>query len=211
VKARIEVATGGLALSAALLLGACSGGHSGGSHSDAAGDPATTATIPADAAFNAIDVGFAQGMIPHHQQAIEMADMALAQTTDPDVTRLATAIKAAQQPEIDQLTTWLQQWGQPVPDPRSGESHDMGDMSGMMMSGMMSDAEMERLGDATGTDFDRMWLGMMIVHHEGAVSMADDEIAGGEFAGALAMAEGIRTSQQTEIAEMRSLIDGLPA
>ncbi len=214
MKVRVPLTAAGLTLSAVLVLGACSGDHSGGGHSDGASATVTTAAIPADAPFNATDVAFAQGMIPHHQQAIEMADMALAQTTDPDVLRLATAIKAAQQPEIDQLTTWLQEWGQPVPEAATGDDHDMGDMGdmdGMAMSGMMSDADMQRLGDATGVDFDRMWLEMMVVHHEGAVAMADDEIADGRFAGAVAMAEAIRSSQQAEIAEMQALIAALPA
>jgi uncharacterized protein (DUF305 family) len=171
------------------------------------GASSETLSIPADAEFNATDVGFAQGMIPHHAQAIVMADMALAQSTNPDVTKLATEIKAAQDPEIQQLTSWLESWGQAVPDTSGSMDHSMDDMGGMMMSGMMSDADMARLENATGTDFDTMWMEMMIQHHEGAITMASDEVAEGKFEATIAMAESIITSQQAEIDTMLSLLE----
>jgi uncharacterized protein (DUF305 family) len=159
--------------------------------------------IPEEAEFNATDVGFAQGMIPHHAQAIEMADMALEVSEDPDVRRLAEAIRAAQDPEIDLLTTWLETWEQPVPEASGG--HGMDGM-GSMMSGMMSPADMERLGGSSGPDFDRMWLEMMVRHHEGAIEMAQAEIDGGEYQPAIDLAGTIVTTQQAEIDEMRGLL-----
>jgi uncharacterized protein (DUF305 family) len=164
------------------------------------------AAIPADAEFNVTDVSFAQGMIPHHAQAIVMADMALEQSSDPEVIALATQIKAAQAPEISQLTSWLQSWDQPVPDTSSGMDHSMDGMEGMMMSGMMSEADMTRLGEATGTDFDTMWLEMMIQHHEGAISMSRDEVTGGKYAPTVALAESIIVSQQAEIDTMTTMV-----
>jgi uncharacterized protein (DUF305 family) len=213
---RTPLAVGALVLAATLGLGACSdddhGSMDGSMDGPAMDQPsAATASIPADATFNATDVGFAQGMIPHHAQAIVMADMALDQSTDPDVTRLATAIKAAQAPEIDQMTTWLEDWGQPVPETYDGMGHSMEGMEGMMMSGMMSGADMERLGEAEGSTFDTMWLELMIQHHEGAVTMAEDVLADGKAPEVAQLAQAIIDAQQAEIAEMEALLAALPA
>jgi uncharacterized protein (DUF305 family) len=172
----------------------------------------TTIAIPADAKFNATDVGFAQGMIPHHAQAIEMADLALTNTTNPDVLVLANQIKAAQSPEIEKLSGWLGDWGQTVPSTASGSmDHDMTGMDGMMMDGMMSQADMDRLETSTGTEFDRLWLELMIQHHEGAVKMSKSEVAGGKNPDAIALAQAIISSQQAEITTMESLLTKLPA
>jgi uncharacterized protein (DUF305 family) len=120
------------------------------------------------------DITFAQLMIPHHEQAVQMADMALQQATSPEVIDLATQIKAAQDPEIQQMRGWLQQWGAPEQmDGMDGMDHGDMDMGGQTAGGMMSDEDMGALMDASGADFDRMWLTMMIAHHEGAIEMAE--------------------------------------
>ena len=185
----------------AVALGACSG-SSHSSHS-------SSATIPASASFNATDVGFAQGMIPHHAQAVEMADMAIARSTNADVLALARQIKAAQGPEIDTMTSWLTSWDQPIPS--TSGSHDMTGMEHMMMDGMMSQSDMTRLASATGTAFDRLWLDMMILHHEGAVKMAREELADGKDADAKKLALAIIDGQTAEIATMNALLARLPA
>lgn len=203
---RTLVALALVALTALFAVACSSDDHGGMDMSGGGGSGAPsgqTVEVPDDAPFNATDVGFAQGMIPHHAQAIEMADMALAVSEDADVLRLAEAIKAAQGPEIEQLTSWLQAWGQPVPE-ASGQ-HDMDGMGSMMMSGMMSEADMERLAGSSGRDFDRMWLEMMVLHHEGAIEMAETEIADGEDAGAIDLARAIVAAQQAEIEEMQDL------
>lgn len=197
-----------LSLAAAVVLGACSSDHSsmGGSSSP------TTNPIPADADHNATDVGFAQGMIPHHAQAIEMADLALSNTTNPEVLSLATAIKVAQSPEIETLSGWLRQWGQPVPSIEEGSmDHDMSGMDGMMMDGMMSKADMDRLESSTGAEFDRLWLELMIQHHEGAVKMSNSEVADGKNPDAITLARSIIASQQAEITEMEAQLAKVPA
>ncbi|CAB4612129.1 MAG: DUF305 domain-containing protein [Actinobacteria bacterium] len=193
---------------AGALIAACS--SSGSSHSTMT---TMAAAIPATANFNATDVGFAQGMIPHHAQAVEMADMAIATSTNADVLALAKQIKAAQNPEIETMTGWLQGWGQAVPSTSSmaGGGHDMTNMSGMMMDGMMSDADMKRLESSTGTAFDRLWLELMIQHHEGAVRMSQDELADGKNPDAKALAQAIITSQQAEISKMNALLAALPS
>jgi uncharacterized protein (DUF305 family) len=196
-----------LVLVTAVGLGACSSDHSGMSGMNSS----TTTEIPANANYNATDIGFAQGMIPHHAQAIEMADLALTNTTNPDVLTLANKIKTAQSPEIEKLSGWLREWGQTVPSIAPGSmDHDMSGMGGMMMDGMMSQADMDRLETSTGTEFDRLWLELMIQHHEGAVKMSKSEVAGGKNSDAIALAEAIISSQQTEITTMESLLTKLP-
>lgn len=199
---------------AALVAGGCSsdddsGGMSGmdmgSDSSESTTTAAETSEIPSDAAFNQADVDFAQGMIPHHAQAIEMADMAIAQAESAEVIDLAERIRAAQDPEIEQLTAWLEDWGQDVPDREMSMDHDMGDMS---MGGMMTQDQMDEMAAASGAEFDRMFLEMMIVHHEGAVSMAEDEVANGKYEQAIAMAQSIIDGQSAEIDEMDQLLQG---
>lgn len=170
----------------------------------------TTLDIPDGAEFNATDVVFAQGMIPHHGQAVQMADMALRVSANPDVTALAEQIKDAQSPEIEQMTTWLRDWDQAVPDPDAAMRDNMGRAGGMMMSGMMSSAEMRRLRNASGTGFDRMFLEMMILHHEGAIEMAEQQLAKGKYQPTKDLAQAVITGQEAEIEEMNTLIAGLP-
>jgi len=214
-----------LALAGALTIVACGGDDDDAAGADttlapvatAAATPTTVAaptslaaeiTAPADsgdsAGFNDADVVFAQGMIAHHEQAIEMADIALDPTigASAEVQDLATRIKEAQDPEIELMTGWLTAWGQPVQMDASG-GHDMSNMEGVMTA-----EEMDALGAATGTEFDTMWLEMMIRHHEGAIAMAETVKASGSNDDVLGLAEQIITAQQAEIDEMRALLDG---
>ena len=176
---------------AALLLSAC------GADADA-GDGA--------ASFNDADIAFAQGMVPHHQQAVEMAQLAEQRAESAEVKDLAADIEAAQAPEIEQLTTWLQDWEAESPTP----SMDHGDMghgdASSDLSGMMTAEDMGMLEDTRGAGFDEMFLTMMIEHHEGAVEMAETEVDEGENADAIAMAEQIITTQEAEIKQMEQLL-----
>ncbi|BBE48903.1 MULTISPECIES: DUF305 domain-containing protein [Rhodococcus] len=176
-------------------------GHSMGSMSSAS--PASSASASSSAQFNDADVMFAQMMYPHHAQAVQMADMANGRTDNPDVLSLASAIAAAQQPEMDQMTAWLTEWGQPAP------SADMGQMGGMdhsSGSGMMTTQDMDALRAASGPEFDRQWLTMMIAHHTGAIEMANTEIADGTDPDAQEMARTIVATQQQEIDTMQRLL-----
>jgi uncharacterized protein (DUF305 family) len=209
---------------AALTVSACSG--EGGDTQASQTSPAVTATSTptADAeAHNAADVTFAQGMLPHHQQAIEMSDMLLGkQDIDPRVVSLANEIKAAQGPEIEQLQGWLSQWGVSTPATMPGHDmptssmpgmpgHDMpgGDMPGMSGHGMMSAEDMAALEAAQGTEASRLFLTQMIAHHEGAVMMAQQEVDGGQDPAAVALARSIIDTQQREITTMREIADSL--
>jgi uncharacterized protein (DUF305 family) len=163
----------------------------------------TAATSAAVDAHNDADVTFAQGMIPHHQQAVEMSDMILGkQGIDPRVTDLANQIKSAQGPEIQLMQGWLTQWGTPAMPPMSG--HDMPGMSGMM-----STADMTALTDAQGVDASKLFLTQMIAHHEGAITMAQNEIKDGQYPAALELAESIVTAQQKEIDTMKGIVQTL--
>ena len=147
-----------LALAAALLLTACNQG----------GDQQGTA--PATAAPNDADVTFTQNMIPHHQQAIEMAKLVNAHTKRPQLRTLAEDIASSQGQEITLMQGWLKSWGKPA----TPEGMDHG---AMQMPGMMSELEMRQLGVINGEDFDLLFLEMMTAHHEGAIEMPTPSFA----------------------------------
>lgn len=156
-------------------------------------------------AFNDADVTFAQQMIPHHEQAVEMAQMAQGRASSEEVLSLAGDIEAAQGPEIDTLRGWLETWGEEVP--ASGMEHgDMGHDSGGTMSGMMDEEQMSDLMAASGGDWDQLFLEMMTEHHEGAIEMAEVEVDQGENPDAVALAEKIISDQQAEITQMQQLL-----
>jgi uncharacterized protein (DUF305 family) len=149
------------------------------------------------------DVMFAQMMIPHHRQAVEMADLAATRSTSAEVRSLAAQIKKAQAPEIEQLSGWLRDWGAPVPP---AGATGMGGMHHGGTDGMMSEQDMKELEAAKGGAFDKAFLEMMIEHHEGAVAMARTEESAGRFPQARRMAGSIVSSQTAEIARMRTLL-----
>ena len=134
-----------------------------------------------------------------------------------DVTALAEQIKAAQGPEIAQLESWLEQWGEPTAMPETGNNdmpgmdmdEGMDGMEGMQMEGMMSEEDMQALSEAQGVDAARLFLEQMIAHHEGAVDMAQTEIEDGQFPDAVEMARTIVETQQQEIETMRELLTTL--
>ncbi len=150
--------------------------------------------------FNDADVSFATDMIPHHRQAVEMAKLADTRAESPEVKDLAVQIMNAQGPEIETMSGWLTSWGKPVPEEMGGM-----DMSGSM-PGMMSNEDMDALMNASGADFDQMFLNMMIEHHTGAIEMATTEQTDGMNADAIALAKQIEQAQTTEIATMRGLL-----
>ena len=188
-----------LLLTAVLAVTACSNDSGTGAASESPNPEASTA------AFNDADVAFAQGMIPHHQQAIEMAQLASDRARSAEVEQLAADIEAAQAPELEQLTTWLEQWGEEVPS--EGMDHDsMGHGNSSAVDGMMTEEDMAALEEASGAEFDEMFLEMMVEHHTGAVQMAETEVAEGESADAKALAEEIVSTQNAEIEQMQQLL-----
>lgn len=170
------------------------------------------ASVPASAGMmnagegSVDDVAFAQLMIPHHQQAIAMADLALAQASSPDVVALAEQIKGAQDPEIEMMGQWLTAWGAPMAMATQDSGHDMGDMGDMMSEGMMSDDDMSELAAANGADFDQMWLRMMIAHHEGAIVMAEQVLTTTTNPAVRGLAQAVIDGQTAEITTMQQLM-----
>ncbi|WP_423834306.1 DUF305 domain-containing protein [Streptomyces manipurensis] len=187
---------------ASLLLVACggSGADSTGSGHGAHAKPSSVPATPGQ--HNAADAAFAQGMIPHHRQAVEMAELASTRAGSAEVKKLAEEIRKAQDPEIRTLSGWLTAWGEPVPAEGSGDhsTHGAG------AAGMMSAQEMDGLKAASGGAFDTAFMELMIKHHEGAVAMARTEQAQGSFPAARTMAETIVSTQSAEIAHMNKLL-----
>ena len=184
----------GAALVAAALLAACG--------------------APDDRPYDDADVLFATEMIPHHQQAVAMAELAPGHGASRPVQAVASQIAAEQIPEIAQLRGMLAEWGQaapaaaPTPAPMGGMPGMGGGALADAAPGMMTDAEMTRLEAATGPAFDRAFLQMMITHHQGALTMAKAELADGRDPDATLMAQNISDAQQASIELMQRLLAG---
>lgn len=196
-------------IAAALALAGCSTGSSAPSATSSSSASSTSSmpgmdhgpgmmssSAPAAAEHNAADTMFAQGMIPHHEQAVKMSEMMLQKKDIPaSVTGLATRIKAAQAPEIETMTGWLKTWS---------ESPTMG--AGHTMDGMMGEDEMKQLESAQGTEAAKLFLTQMVAHHQGAVMMAKTEMSQGKNADAIQLSKDIVTAQEAEIKEMQDLL-----
>ncbi|GAA1459400.1 DUF305 domain-containing protein [Nocardiopsis exhalans] len=177
------------AFATALFAAACGNG----------GDEDSVTTAPESAEqtaeFNDADVHFAQMMIPHHEQAVDMADLADTRAGS-EVRALAEEIRAAQGPEIEQMETLLDAWGAEV---EHGMDHSQ-------MDGMLSEEQMSQLEAAEGEEFDTLFLEFMVLHHEGAVDMARTELADGVNPEARELAEEIIAAQEDEIEQMNEML-----
>lgn len=194
--------------------------------------PSNTFRLPSEAsstaegtpaAHNADDVTFAQRMIAHHQQAIQMSDTILGkQGIDSRVIDLANKIKAAQGPEIQQMQSWLSQWTQQTTATTTPSSTPTSTMPGMPghagmpgmpgmpgMEGMMSEQDMQALQSAQGLEASKLFLTQMIQHHQGAITMAQNEIHSGQYTPAITLAQSIVANQQHEIDTMQTILKSL--
>ncbi|MEU6579478.1 DUF305 domain-containing protein [Nocardia sp. NPDC046763] len=160
------------------------------------GATGTSAPAATRSDFNAADVTFLQMMYPHHAQAVEMAKLVPTRSQNQQLITLAKAVEQAQSPEMQQITTLLQSFGKPAPS---------GDM-GHDMPGIMSKDQMTKLEGLSGPDFDKLWMQMMIEHHQGAITMANTELAQGTNAESKVLAQSIVTAQQQEITQMNSML-----
>jgi uncharacterized protein (DUF305 family) len=174
-----------LALAAAVLLAACSqgGDEQGG-------------TAPASPAPNDADVTFTQNMIPHHQQAIEMAKLVDSHTDRSELRTLADSIVASQGQEVTQLQGWLRSWGKP--ETPAGMAH-----GGMEMPGTMSEADMNHLMDLQNEKFDLAFVEMMAEHHRGAIDMAKTELKDGSLPEVKQFAQKVINDQQREVDQLQ--------
>lgn len=202
-----RVIAGVAAVAAALVVAGCSSQPDAPTQSS--GIPENPIITGEPAGFNADDVAFATNMVPHHKQAIELAKLVPERSTDPGVRTLADQIVAAQQPEINVLNVLLVQWNE---NPDIGADTDSPDHGGhgQDMQGMVDDATIAKLKSLRGTEFDTLWLESMIRHHRGAVEMAKAEIANGKNVDAIAMAQAMVAAQESEIAQMKKMLEGNP-
>ncbi|MEV0298776.1 DUF305 domain-containing protein [Nocardia sp. NPDC050710] len=161
----------------------------------------TTVAPAARTDFNDADVTFLTMMYPHHAQAVEMARLVPSRTENPQLRTLASNVEKAQTPEMQQITTLLTSFGKAAPTAGTGHAGH-----GAAMPGMMTAEQMTALAAATGADFDRQWLGLMIEHHRGAVAMAETELAGGTNPESLALARAVIADQQAEITTMQGML-----
>lgn len=187
------------ATATALIAAGCS--NSGDNDMSGMNHSTTSASSAAPAQrsdFNNADVSFLQQMYPHHAQAVEMAKLVPGRTQNAELLDLAAAVEKAQAPEMSQISTLLQSFGKPAP---SAEGH-----AGHGMAGMMSPEQMNALRAATGAEFDRQWLNLMIEHHGGAITMAKTELETGVNAESKALATAIVADQQREIDTMRAML-----
>ncbi|MEE1940750.1 DUF305 domain-containing protein [Streptomyces sp. TRM 70361] len=152
---------------------------------------------------NAADFSYVSRMIEHHGQALVMTELAGEHARSGGVRRLAERIDAAQRPEISVMRAWLKRHGRA----EDGGTHDgHGEHGGEPMPGMATEAQLARLRTARGEDFDRLFLKLMIAHHEGAVTMAKDAVTEGRETQVEEMAGEVAVQQSAEIGRMRALL-----
>lgn len=168
--------------------------------------------------FSQRDLMFAQMMIPHHQQAVDMSALAESKTSNPELLALSQQISDAQSREITQMQSWLDDSGisngsssgmngmdrENMPG-GMGDMGDMGDMGGMNGMGMLSDAQMTALENATGAEFEKLYLEGMIEHHEGALHMIH-MISDSQNAEVKKLHDDIKRTQTEEIEQMKSML-----
>ncbi|WP_060905779.1 DUF305 domain-containing protein [Streptomyces scabiei] len=198
----------GIVAAGTLLLTACGNDMNGMAHGSGRTSASPTASSTGGAAsddFNKADVAFAQMMIPHHEQALEMARLAEGRASDTEIEEIAATIEKAQDPEIRTMKGWLKSWDEPTAvASMPGMEHGGGDGSGMM-----ADSDMEHLKGLKDAEFDAMFAEMMIEHHEGAITMARDEQRDGEHTDATAMAGDIVKGQAAEVERLKDILDRL--
>jgi uncharacterized protein (DUF305 family) len=149
------------------------------------------------------DVQFMQGMIGHHAQALEMTELLSTRTNSDDMRKMALRIDQSQTDEIKMMQEWLQRRGAPLPDPHA---HHHG---GKLMPGMLTAEEMARLAAAKGVAFDRLFLELMIKHHEGALVMVKELFASpgaGQESEIYAFASDVDSDQRMEIDRMSAML-----
>jgi uncharacterized protein (DUF305 family) len=181
------------AVAATLVLGACVGGSTDDAGSGGSGSSESEIALANDA-----DVSFAQNMIPHHRQAVEMAMLAEGRTDTAAVLDIASRIRAAQDPEIEQMRAWLAEWGS---DEMSSEMEGMNRRA----SGMLYEDEMSFLASASGDEFDRQFVDRMFRHHKGAIDMARAVLDDGADPEVRTLADAIISTRSAEIDEMLGL------
>ena len=154
--------------------------------------------------FTPADVRFMQGMIGHHSQALEMTAIVREHSTNEGLRALALRIEVSQADEIKMMQDWLTSRGQALPDPHA--HHQAG---AALMPGMLTPAEMAQLAAARGAELGRLFLQLMIKHHEGALTMVRELLAtpgAGQEPDVFAFASDVDADQRMEIDRMRAAL-----
>lgn len=213
-----DMSTAAIRLAKALAIGGIAVGVAVGCSSEdsAASQPSDSVTQSeslraesgeVDGEHNDADVTFNQHMIPHHRQAIAMADLVVPERTEnAEIVQLAERIRAEQQAELDDMIRRLEAWNVELPPATDDVAPGDVDGGGHDMDGMLTAEQMTELANATGEEFERLWLNAMIFHHQGAITMADTELADGVNPPSRALAELIKDEQGREIDEMKDLL-----
>lgn len=197
-------------LVALLLLAGCGGrGDEPGNGPNGTDEPETPLITGDPASYNDADIAFATEMVPHHAQAIDLAELAQRRSDNPELIALTNQIVAVQQPEINILNVLLVQWNE-NPEIRTGPGGPGADGGEDPPRGSVDEATITELESLSGPEFDRLWLQSMIGQHQGAVDIADTEIAEGANVDAIAIARTIVNGQETRIAQMRQMLEGMP-
>lgn len=155
---------------------------------------------------NEADVEFVQGMIPHHEQAIHMSELAAKHANSPDVKTIASTITTKQEEELKTMETLLHEWG--VKKEEAG-GHDAHGGAKAMHPGMLPEAELKELEETRGVEFDKLFLKSMVEHHKGAITMAEEAEHKGENKEVKKLAAEIKRGQEHEIEEMEKELVGL--
>lgn len=211
---RVRILAAGMALLCAVTT-ACSGPAPEGEMADGGPEPMDPSgdhsgmdgeiVVPEGVLYTAADVRFMQGMIAHHAQAIHMTKLAETRGLNSRVLTLAKKIDQSQAAEIVLMQGWLYEKDQFAPDTASYHT--------MMMPGMLTPEQLEQLGAATGVEFDRLFLELMIQHHQGAIEMVADLLASPRAAQDVdinVFANEVHLVQTTEIEIMREMLSDLP-
>ena len=187
-----------LILVSAISLAGCTINFGSNAGEDQSGKMGHSHSSPSAATgFSGADIMFAQMMIPHHQQAVDMGTLAETRAQDPAVKAIAAKIKSEQAPEIAQMKSWLT---------AAGASLDMGHDMGM--GGMLSASQMTALKDSSGAVFDKLYVQGMIGHHEGAIHMAQMVVDSNNIE-AKALGSAIIASQTKQVAELKTILSKL--
>jgi uncharacterized protein (DUF305 family) len=168
---------------------------------------AEKATDLSQVQYTGADIKFMQGMIGHHSQAVEMTNLLKTRTASDDMRKLALRIEVSQLDEIKMMQRWLEVRGQPAPGMQAMHMH-----GATLMPGMLTPSEMERLADAKGAEFDRLFLAGMIKHHGGALTMVQelfDTAGAAQDSEIFAFASDVDADQRMEIDRMGAMLNAI--
>lgn len=194
----------GVLVAATVLLVGCADGNY--READGGATVATTSAASDREAYNNADVTFVQGLMRQQHGALALSQLVPGRAGDPRVVELATRIEAAQQSQVDAMTLWLQEWGEPLLEEAEIDEHGPADLSDGRAMGGVSTQELAATSATTGAQFDRQFLTLMLEQHRTAVDMARTEIAAGSYPDAIALAREIEQTQTAEIDEMEALL-----